>query len=144
MNQQFADDQPASRRELDQRFTALSKHFDLRMDAQDKALLLARDEEKKHFEDLNHETERVKLIQDTYLPRETFDTFVREFRGWKDEYTLQRQQDKEQFRIDFGGQIRPLQDAGFMAKGKDQWFLGVVLTVAILLVNLGIRLAFGT
>lgn len=50
------------------------KHLKKELKWRDKALTLQAEKDKIHFEQLNHEAERLRSMQATYLPREVYES----------------------------------------------------------------------
>ena len=52
---------------------SLKSYFDTKLEASDKALQLQEREYARRLDDLNHEAERLRNMQVSYLPREVYD-----------------------------------------------------------------------
>ena len=68
-----SEDSKVVREIFDTKIQALDKEIKARLDAQDKALVIQSKETERRLDILNHEAERLRVMQDTYLPREVFD-----------------------------------------------------------------------
>jgi hypothetical protein len=115
------DNEPATRRELDQRFAALEKHIDLRFDSRDVALELQAAEYGRRLGELNHAHQQALEAQARTVPRETYEEFLREFREWKELITETLNTEREQRRLE----LQPWRD-------RQQYNAGVKAVIATL------------
>lgn len=84
---------------LEAKFKAFEKHVHYKFEASEKALKIQAQEYERRLENLNHEAERLRLMQETYLPREVakgmFDSVIADIKALRVEIKdLQKSRDE--------------------------------------------------
>lgn len=79
---EVSDEEPVTRREVDQRLAAAREYVDGRFatiiaqrDADARALILQAERDTLHFESLNNEAARIKEVLDKSVPREVYEQY---------------------------------------------------------------------
>jgi hypothetical protein len=127
------DNEPATRRELEQSIGWLKEHIDLRFNSRDMALELQAAEYGRRLGELNHAHQQALEAQARTVPRETYEEFLREFREWKELITKAlsseraERRDKEQYNAGVKAVIATLAAAAFAGGAALATVLGRVV-----------------